>query len=489
MITDAINLLIICIFAFIPLLLGERARNLSAGSAEDFILQSRRLKLFPMYATVFATWMSAFAFMGGITYFFEQGPIYMTTVGWDMLFAVLFILIGRRVWHYGKTNGYMTAADFFDDLFRLPALTAVVTAITILCTMLYLQAQIAGAVLVIRVGTDGVISTEMGGLIFFSILVIYLWAGGLRAVAMTDVFYGIMIVTAMIGAGIFLIVTAGGVSSVFEEIIRNDPRDVSIPIAAGKNRIAMWVALFIIVPTGAFMGPQMWIRNYAAGSAKHFLVLPLLLGLSSIICIGTMFSGSAGIVLTGGTAHSDAVIIDLMREYANPYFYVFVIAGIFAAIFSTANSQVHALAAVYTIDVHRRYLNDKLPDRRILSLAKTAVLLLSVLSWILMILLPQKIFDLSILGMGGLAQLIVPVLGALFWKRSSGKAALAGILAGELAFIGLLAGTDLDASICGLIALGANGAVFLIFSLLMAPNPQTVRRIGSYRKEFLSREY
>ena len=81
MITNAITLLMLCIFAFIPLLLGEYARNRSILTTEDFILQGRKMKAFPMYATVFSTWMSVFAFMGAISYFYEQGPIYMTTIG------------------------------------------------------------------------------------------------------------------------------------------------------------------------------------------------------------------------------------------------------------------------------------------------------------------------------------------------------------------------------------------------------------------------
>ena len=62
------------------------------GSTGDFILQGKKLGMFPMYATVFATWMSAFAFMGGIAYFFEKGPIYMTTVRRRMRsYSVLYV--------------------------------------------------------------------------------------------------------------------------------------------------------------------------------------------------------------------------------------------------------------------------------------------------------------------------------------------------------------------------------------------------------------
>lgn len=489
MITRAINLLIICAFAFVPLLLGERARNMSTGSTEDFILQGRKLGMFPMYATVFATWMSAFAFMGGITYFFEKGPIYMTTVGWDMLFAVLFILLGRRIWHYGRTYGYMTAADFIRDIYRSDLLSFTVTVISIVCTMLYLQAQIAGAVIVIEVGTGGIISPYVGGIIFFAILVIYLWAGGLRAVAMTDIFYGSLIVAAMVGAGLFLMHTAGGTEEVFRRIIAEDPGSVTMSPDAGWERIAMWTCLFIVVPVGAFMGPQMWIRNYAAGSEKHFLLLPLLLGLSSIVCIGTLFSGSAAIVLAEKTADPSTVLMELLRVNAHPFFFVFVIAGIFAAIFSTANSQVHAISAVYTIDVHRRYINGKLPDRRLVSMAKFAILGISALSYLLMIMVPHNVFDLSVFGMGGLAQIIVPVAGALFWPRSSAKAGEAGIIAGEIAFILMLLLSGLDTSICAVIGLAVNSLSFILISLETPIDVHTFRRIEAYRREYRGRDY
>ena len=254
--TNAINLMIVSVFAFVPLLLAEVARNKSLPTTLDFILQRRKLGLFSMYATVFATWMSAFAFIGAITYFYEEGPIYMTTVGWDALFAVLFILVGKRLWHYGKVHNYMTPRDFFNDVYGSEALNIIISVITIVGTMIYLQVQILAGFLVLSVSTEGIISLHMSGIIFFAILVIYIWAGGLRAVALTDIFYGILIIIAIISSGIFLIHEAGGVKHTFDFLIQNDPAHVSITGADAEKRTGMWLALFIIVPVGAFMGPQ-----------------------------------------------------------------------------------------------------------------------------------------------------------------------------------------------------------------------------------------
>lgn len=490
MITNAIRLLIICVFAFVPLLLGEFARNKAVYNTSDFILQGRKLKTFPMYATVFSTWMSIFAFIGGIAYFYEQGPIYMTTVGWDALFAVLFIVLGRRIWHYGKVHNYMTPTDFFADIYDSKSLNTLVTVVTILSTMVYLQVQIVGGLLVMNVATGGIISSYVGGIIFFSILVIYLWAGGLRAVVMTDIFYGILIVLAIVSAGMYLMHVAGGTDYVFPTLISRDPSYVSMPGVEGRHRVMLWISLFFIVPVGAFMGPQIWIRNYAAESERNFNIIPWLLCLSSIICVGTLFAGSSALVLTDHVENPDSILLTLLHQYANPFFYAFVIVGIYATIFSTANSQVHALAAVYTIDIHKRYVNRNASERRLVGVAKWTVLVIAVVSYVFIVVVPQSIFDLGIIALGAQAQLIVPVAGAFFWKRSTANAAFMGVISGELTFlVGLILSGGQDSSICAIAGLIANLFFFIVVAVTDKPRIRVYKKIESYRRDYKLKNY
>lgn len=478
---NSMILLLICVFAFIPLLLAEIARNRSLSTISDFFLQGRGMKTFPMYATVFATWMSAFAFMGAIAYFYEQGPIYMTTVGWDALFAVLFYAVGRRIWFYGKSYGYVTPTDFFSDIYGSKALSVTVTAITIIFTMLYIQIQMVGGLFLIRIATDGYISWKVSGLIFFAILVIYLWAGGLRAVALTDAFYGVLIIVTIIGCGLFLMKTAGGMEVMFSRVIADDVAHVTLTGEEGPKRIGLWLTLFIIVPVGAFMGPQMWIRNYAAKSSANFELLPLLLCISSIICIGTLFAGSASILLNEKGAEGDTLIASLMLQYAPPLVCALVFLGIAAAILSTANSQIHALAAIYTMDLHKKYVNRKVTEKNLLSVAKWAVLVISMASYVLILVIPQNIFDLGVIAMGGMAQLIVPVLGALFWSRSTAGGALSGLWSGILVFFLSTALSGLEASYCAIFGLAVNLCFFIAVSLICGRNNPISDKIRAYK--------
>ncbi len=480
---SSVILLITCAFMFAPLFFAEIARVKALPTGENFFLQSRTLGIFPMYATVFATWMSAFAFMGGISYFYEQGPIYMTTVGWDALFALLFYVVGRRIWFYGKINGHITATDFFQDIYGSEKLNILVTIISFIFTTLYLELQLVGGLLLIEVATKGYISWQVSGLLFFVILVIYLWAGGLRAVTMADAFYAMFIIVTILASGLFLMRFAGGTEYVFQEVMKKGMAYVTLN---SSGRSILWICLFIIVPVGAFMGPQMWIRNHAAKEERNFEILPLLLCLSSIICVGTFFAGNAGLVLEPDMENTDALIATLMLKYANPIFCTLIFLGIAATIFSTANSQIHAMSTMFTVDIYKRFFSKNLPERSIVSVAKWSVLFISAIAYLILLVIPQSIFDMGTLALGGLSQLIVPVVGALFWKNSTGKGAIWGLFLGELIFLFLVFFSPLNNSYCGVIGLAVNGIAFITASIALQPEQETKDKIIEYRKLFLN---
>lgn len=483
MVTEAILVLIICAFGFIPLILGEAARNKSIMTCSDFVLKRRQLGIPSMFSTVFATWISAFAFTGAIDYFYENGPIYMTTIGWDMLFAVLILIIGRRIWFYGKQHEYMTSIDFFNDIYESKTLNTIVTVINIVSTLLYMQAQVIAAIVLLQSITKNTASSYLIGVLFFVILSIYLWAGGLRAVAYTDIFYMILIIGAMLASGFFLAYKAGGISYLFDTLVEYSPEKVTMSM----DKIPLWFSLFVIVPVGAFMGPQIWIRNYSAKSEKNFNIIPVLLGFASIISIGTLLAGSACILLAGSAEEPGSILPVLMDKLASPYFTLFILLGIFAAIYSTANSQVHALASIFTLDIYRKIIDKKAPDAKLVSVAKSAVIVICIISYLITIMLSENFFNLAVFALGGTAQLIVSVVGALFWSRSNSKAAISGILIGEFIRLFLIASSSLDTSTASLIGLGVNALLFILVSFSLEKKSTISIKISHYKREYLSR--
>lgn len=479
-------LMIIFIFTFVPLVLAEIARNKALPTLENFFLQDREMSLPLVIFTVYATWVSSFAFLGSASSFYFNGPVYLTAFAWNALFGILFMVLGKRLWFHGRKNEYITPTDFFNDIYGSPTLNLLITLIMLVFTIPYLQIQLSGGAYLIEIATNGLIPWKVSGLLFYLIIIIYLWAGGLRAVALADVFYGVLIFISMLTIGFFALYMAGGTELVFQTILEKGTHHVTLIDSQGKGQVPSWLTMFFVIPVGAIMGPQMWLRAYAVGQPSTFRIMPFLLTFAAIMYLGSIFSGSAGILLTPDIQKAETVIPAILVQYASGPFAAFLFCGVAAASLSTANSQIHAVSAIYTIDIHRRYINPKASEKRLVFMAKWAVLFISAFAFLLLINSAVVIVDTGTIAMSGTAQVIIPVIGALFWEKSNPRGAIWGILSGLFLLIILRFGLGLPASYCGLLALMMNGVIFILLSSRMKTNPHSYEKIHRYKQNYKS---
>ena len=476
-----IAIIVIGASMFIPLWIGSKAGEREERTLSDFFVQSRRMNAIVLFFTVQATWWSAFAFLGASSNYYQNGPVYWTTLAWDVLFGLLFYLLGKRIWFYGKERGYLTATDFFLDLYGFKPLGLLVTLIMMIFTIPYFELQITGGTYLIEVISAGLIPRQMGAFLFTSVIVIYVWTGGLRAVAWADVFYESLIIISSILGVLFVMRQHQGITPLFSELSRVLPEALTMP---GHNQTAgpnLWVSMFFIVPIGALMAPPLWTRMYAAREEKVFDRLPFFLALISILNLAPMLVGNSGLLLLPDLAMADALLPQYVLRYA-PYFmaYVILIGGAAAAM-STANSQIHSISATYTIDIHRRYLRPDMNERGLITTGRIVIVLFALLSYLSYLYFPGVIIQLGLLALSGTSQLLIPVCGALFWNRSHGVGAFSGLLTGLTLVIGLHYQLGFETSDAALIGLAGNAFVFFAVSRFLPLQKTNANRITSLR--------
>lgn len=482
-------LLIIATYMFIPLYIGTRAGERELGTPEDFFIQSRNMSSLSVFFTVMATWMSAFAFLGSSASFYLKGPVYWTTIGWDFLFGILFFVLGKRIWFFGKVNGYMTAADFFRDQYQSDRLADLVAVILLLFTLPYLQIQLAGGAYLIQVASNELIPWELAGLLFLIVIIIYVWTGGLRAVAWADIFYGILILFGLASSGFYLVNRVGGMHHLFTELQRTRPEILTLPGPSGNAGAWLWLAMFIIVPVGALMGPHLWTRLYAVRNPRIFDLMPLLLGLVSIINLFPMLTGYAGILLEPGIDNPDIILPVLLYRHAPYAFMSLVLTGGAAAAMSTSNSQIHSISSVYTLDIHQKYINRNLSNKRLLLVGRIAVVLFSAFTYLMLIYIPGLLINIGLIALSGTAQILIPLCGALFWRRSTAQGAVTGLLGGMVVLISAMVIMRFDPSFeivyAGVLALLVNGCLFIaVSSQTPSRSPEILRKYEQQMEAF-----
>lgn len=423
---QVLGALVIGFFLVIPLIIGGIASRFAQSTTADYFVQGRAMGSIAVFFTVTATWWSAFAFLGSNASFYLDGPLFWTALVWNVFFGVMYYWIGKRVWFHGKRGDYITARDFFADLFGSPKLATFIAIVILVFTLPHLQIQLTGGAYLLEVASGDLIPFWLGGLLFYLVIIIYVWAGGVRAVAWTDIFYGVTIFLGLIAAGVVVVGRVGGMGTMFDEIQQVQPDNLIL----GEGVWMTWITMFLITPLGALMGPQMWTRMYATKSPRLFDLMPFLVGLMAIAYMGSMLVGNAGTLLMPDIANADQVLPLVLLEYAPILLALIVIAAGAGAAMSTANSQVHAMSASYTMDFHNRYFQKNLPERKKVWVGRWAILVFSAIAYVMTLYIPGLLVTIGLVAFGGLAQVIVPTVGALFWKRSSVAGSTAGLIAG-----------------------------------------------------------
>ena len=344
--------------------------------------------------------------------------------------------------------------------------------------------QLYAGAYIIEAASGAIIPWRTAGLVFYLVIIIYLWAGGIRAIALTDVFYGLLIFITMLASGFILIEKTGGINSTFAYIAENYPNDVILGSGFSENSPWAWLCMFIVIPLGALMGPPMWIRAYAVKEEKIFKAMPMLLVAATIMYLGPLLAAAAAKVLHPGLEETDKLMPYMLMNHVPIIISTILLCGIAAAALSTANSQIHSLAALYTVDVHKRYMGKEIQERQLVSISKYAIVILAAFAYVLMLRNPGMIIDIGTLGMGGTAQVIVPTLAALFWERSNSTAMVAGLLSGITLLCFLSFACHIFVPYAGVFALLVNALVFVGLSLVLPSDPRAGVIIAAHKESF-----
>lgn len=470
-------LAIIALFMIIPLVMGAVAGKKSVATTEDYFVQGRGMGSVAVFFTVAATWWSAFAFMGSNSYFFLNGPLYWTAIAWNILFGILYYAVGKKIWYFGKRNDLITPKDFFILHYGSEGLGNLVAVILMIFTMPYLQIQLTGGAYLIETASGGMIPYWLAALLFYLVIIIYVWSGGLRAVAWTDIFYGVLLFFGMIFAGLYIvnISKVGGITHLFDYIQNHDPKKLII----GDNWM-LWISMFIVTPVGSFMGPQLWTRMYATKSHRLFNLMPFLLGFAAIAYVGSMLVGNSANILCPNIEQTDKILPTVLYQYAPFVLAAFIIACGAAAAMSTANSQIHAISASYTVDFHKAYINKNLSEKQLVWVGRWAILILSAIAYVMSLTIPGLLVTIGLVALCGAAQVMIPTIGALYWKPSTKAGAAAGLVVGIVSLVCFTFGWITPPGVFGLagggnlLSLVLNTAVFIVVSLCTKKRPDPV---------------
>ncbi|WP_433632650.1 sodium:solute symporter family protein [Halomicrococcus sp. NG-SE-24] len=423
------------VYLVVILALGYRGWQVGKLEVDDWMAAGRGLGIVVLLFTFAASYHSAFAFLGIGGFVYANGiGIFSASTFYLVISGVMLWVVGSRVWLLGKKHGYLTPSDLLEDFYESPLLGKLVSLALILFTFPYIATQLIGGGIIFETATQGAISFEMGAAIFLIAGVIYVWLGGLRAVAWTDAIQGVFMFGAIWIAGWFFVFTAyQGPQAFWAEMVQSFSAYVSLPGPAGAITPAFYVSFAVMTGIGVSMTPHIFLRYVSARSPRVLKwVAAFGTGYLILFYLPVAFLGLGAVQAFPDLARPDSAIPTVLYEFTPIWFASIIVAGAVAAAMSTADSQLHAVSALLTRDWYQDYADEDVDEQTVTRVAQYTIPVLGLLSYIIAIQQFEFILLLTALSFYGAAQQLPLLLGALFWPRSSREGALAGFTLGVL---------------------------------------------------------
>jgi sodium/proline symporter len=272
-----------------------------------------------------------------------------------------------------------------------------------------------------------------GVLIGAAIVMFYTAVGGFKAVAYSDLFQGLLMLSCLFVLPVVGIVAAGGWSSMIDNLGAQNPFLLT-PMGSEGLSVKGIVAVLGFMGIGlAFLGaPQLLARFMSARNDRELVRASL----PAVVCIivfdvGAILSGMAGRALFPGLGDPESVLPVMSQALFHPVFTGIFLVVILAAMMSTIDSLLILASSTLIRDVLQKTLGSRASDARLATYGKLATLLLGSAAVALAVTEAKVIFWFVLFAWSGLACAFAPpVLCALFWQGTTRQGALAGMAGG-----------------------------------------------------------
>jgi SSS family solute:Na+ symporter len=422
-------------YLLLVVLIGLYARRFSSTGVAQFYLAGRRLNRFVVALSAVVSGRSAWLMIGftGIAYQRGASAIW-ATAGYIAMELILFLGYAGRLRRFAEAHDCITLPDFFAARFpeRGPLLRTVLVLVIVIFMVGYVAAQfVAGGK---AFGTSFGLDAVAGVLLTAGIVLIYTSLGGFLAVSLTDVLQAIFMIVGLLALPVVAIGHHGGWSAVAQQLQTFDPALLDATAIGWGLLIS-----FLGIGLGSPGNPHILVR-YMSIKDPEQLKASAVMGTSwnVLMAVGALFIGLVGRVAFPSAAmlpsgDTENLYPALAQAHLPGFLFGIVLASIFAAIMSTADSQLLVATSGIVHDVYEKLLHrDRhLSPRHLVLLSRLMVVLMVALAVMLGLLTGQLVFWLVLFSWAGLGAALGPTsILALYWRRTTGAGVLAGLITG-----------------------------------------------------------
>ncbi|MCC5941323.1 MAG: sodium/proline symporter [Balneolaceae bacterium] len=421
--------------------IGLYSTRFSSKGITEYFIGGRKMNRFVVALSAVVSGRSAWLLLGVTGMAYARGPSAVwAVVGYIVVEIFLFIYYARRLRVFTGNRNCITIPDFFAERFgdHDGRLRITIVAIFLVFMIGYISAQFVAGGKAFASGFG--LEMNTGILLTALIVVAYTIVGGFLAVSLTDMFQAMFMILALVILPIVAIMNFGGLTEILQQLSAMDsafvdPFAISVGAAIG----------FVGIGLGSPGNPHILARYMSIDDSEQLKFAAIIGTIWNVLMAwGAVFIGLAGrayfpdvnMLPAGDTENLFPV---LAQQHLHPVLFGVVLASIFAAIMSTADSQLLVAASSVVRDVYEKIIrkDEDIPQSLLVFYSRIVVFLLVVISLAVGYLAEDLVFWLVLFAWAGLGASIGPTsILALYWKGTTRAGIFAGLLTGTVVTFG-----------------------------------------------------
>jgi len=408
-------------------------------NTKDYAVAGRRMPMYIVTATVFATWFGSETVLGIPATFLKDGfsGIIADPFGSSLCLIIVGLFFARPLYRMNL----LTIGDYYRRRFGRP-----VEMLTTLCIVIsylgWVGAQIKALGLVFNVVSDGSISQPTGMIVGAATVLVYTMLGGMFSVAITDFIQMIIIVLGMLYIGYEVSgLVPGGAAAVVSHAAQNNKFHILPPLELKDilGFIAAWVTMMLgSVPQQDVFQRVQSARdeNTAAnssilGGAMYFCFafVPMFLAYSASLITPDMVAANLD-------KDPQKILPNLILSPIVPVFAQIMFFGaLLSAIKSCASATLLAPSVSFSENILKPFL-PHLSDKKFLLLNRVVLVCFTILvTYVAMSTsadiyhMVENAYKVTLVGA------FVPLLCGVYWKRATNLGGVLSVVVGLIVWI------------------------------------------------------
>ena len=460
-------------YLFLLMIYGLVIAHKKVKTADDMVTGGHRIPFIILVGSLLATWCGGGGITGNASIIYNGGPwVGAITFAAPPIGSILLYFIAGKVRKSNKvTVPEIMGARYGQSASIISAVCVMLAYVGVLAT----QLKAAADILVLLCSSSGVeISRGLALVICTTIIVVITVGGGLVSVAYSDAISALIMIGGFFIAIPILISVANAQGAVLP------PEKTTL-----TGGMSGWEVLGYFLPSLALMlGDQNMLQRFASAKnsteAKKSNIGMFIGEILVIVSIIAVVTQAARLYPTLDTPSN--VIFQVSVDYLPMAFGALIMCACMAFIVTTADSYLLSSATNLTNDIYVKYIRKDATDKQKMLVLRGTIVVFSVIAVALTLYFPTVLsLQMTAYTMYGAA--ITPaILFALFSKKVTPAAGIAGILVGGLAtIVWTLMGTPYGIQ-CAIVAVPASVIAILVVSAV-TPKGEAARSLDALYQE------